>query len=132
MENNKLIADFMGWKLEKVDYDDGSGGCYYIFNRYEKGEIVETYSGGDSWSLGESSTIPFDKSWDWLMTVVKAIVHVALFSDVQNIAGKALDMVCEYPVTIEREKLHSKCVDFINWYNSQRAGQVVLKDVEGK
>lgn len=73
MESNKVIEEFMGWKLETIDYNDGSGSFFYIFNRYEKDEVVETYSGGDSWYLSESSTIPFNRSWDWLIPCIKKI-----------------------------------------------------------
>ena len=76
-EKNKAIAEFAGWKLEKMGDDDvivDNDFEFYWFCKYnEKGEKITTWSGEDMENINEESTIPFHDDWEWIMPVIERI-----------------------------------------------------------
>jgi hypothetical protein len=76
-EKNKAIAEFAGWKLEKMGDDDvivDNDFEFYWFCKYnEKGEKITTWSGEDMEDINEGSTIPFHDDWEWIMPVIERI-----------------------------------------------------------
>ena len=68
MNDNKLIAEFMGYEVKH-------GKCYSP--KYNDGKIA---------------TMQFDKSWDWLMPVIEEIDHLQ-YEPVQGIEN-ALSTRC--------------------------------------
>ena len=68
MENNKLIAEFMG-KSGSVDFHDGKG---YILIYWYNG-----INGGHKTPYKEDE-LEYHKSWDWLMPVVEKIESLDL------------------------------------------------------
>jgi hypothetical protein len=76
-EKNKAIAEFFGWKLEKMGGDvaevDDDFEFYHFCLYNEKGEKVSSCNGEDMEVLEEDSTIPFDDDWEWIMPVIERI-----------------------------------------------------------
>ena len=104
LKKNILIAEFMGLKKDEIN------------TRYLIHDLPHIRACG--WV--EPKYLQYHSSWDWIMTVVDRIVVVSLDSNIPNINGIALKMVCESPITIDIGTLHKKCVQFIEWYNEQR------------
>lgn len=74
LQNNKLIAEFCGWKFIKLtDADDVMPPCYVFMQYDENGRAVRQYSGGDCWNVETAGDIPYDSDWNWLMPVVEKI-----------------------------------------------------------
>lgn len=119
-ENNKLIAEFMGWQLwhsGPLSYYDG-------------------YDDVDSCDSPLENELEFDTLWDWLMPVVDKI---ELFADnrfevqIQTDRCTIFDMIKEpenatsnYPIIVNEmltgEKITSvykAVVNFIEWYNER-------------
>lgn len=108
IEENKLIAKFLYGHL----YED---------------------DGIDSW-IEESGKVLFylddakyHSSWDWLMTVVSKIskMYEDLYKQAfitktpipYDIETTYADVICRH-VTIEKEHLFERVIEFIKWYNS--------------
>ncbi len=94
--DNELIAEFMGIRFEKDP-------CVKSEKKY--------------WHYDElrlmSDTLRFDTSFDWLMPAVHRVGEYTLATD------KARE-VTQCRVTINREILYFKVVQFIKWHNSQQ------------
>ena len=122
IENNKLIAEFMGFvqdKSFKVKLADGVNTSYYYYK-------------GDDMYLPE--TMLYSCSWDWIMPVVEKIEQS------QNIVGFTIfgDSRNYYQVTIKQyqktgritisnvegkskiEAVYVAVVEFIKWHNSKK------------
>ena len=100
MNDNKLIAEFMGYRYDKcVSSEDKSTplseqGDYYI-PKYNSGDWVS------------ESELEFHKSWDWLMPVVDKIeqvnegvpeqmLHVNLYSERREVYNAVVEFIKEY------------------------------------
>ena len=92
MNNNKLIAEFMG--LETPD------GCYF-----------EHLTKEGNRELTHHILLQYHTSWDWLMPVVDKIENGGL--DPHELIDKAL-------YNREIEDLHDACVTLIKAYNNER------------
>ncbi len=96
-ENNKLIAEFLGYDILSNGY----------FN-YE-GEILT--------SLPE-----FNSDWNWLMEVVEKILKVTN-SDL-NFVGKEnvkrVELFKYVTIFSSKETVYNSCIEFIKWYNQQK------------
>ena len=91
MENNKLIAEFMGMKYsDKRSFDNGE------------------------WTHSIKSLSKFQTSWDWLMPVIEEIDHLQ-HEPIQSIEdalatrciGDTYNAVVEFIKTYNDEKLRS-------------------------
>lgn len=95
-ENNKLIAEFMGFILETnlttmgyEKYKNSYG------NWYKENEIV------------------FHSDWNWLMTVVEKCSNIASELDEWEMYWEITDNIPRIDTT------YNACVEFIKWYNEQ-------------
>ena len=74
---NRAIAEFSGWKLEKMGGDvaevDDDFEFYHFCLYNEKGDKVSSWDGEDMEVLEKDSTIPFHDDWQWLMPVIERI-----------------------------------------------------------
>ena len=96
LENNKLIAEFMGW--------------------VDMGEKVHP-----NWVHPDESSILFIKnfmyhsSWDWLMPVVEKINAIDIG---RRVKGAKLVNDIQYEVgLVEREDAYEAVIKFVTWYN---------------
>ena len=90
MKNNKLIAEFNGWKLS-------SDGVTYINPQDQD----------DCWLLQD---MLFHDSWDWLMPVVEKCMQTGDNTDEWDDLYNALS-------TVNKTNLHQAVVEFIKQYN---------------
>lgn len=86
-EYNKLLADFMGWKLIHV-LDLEYLFDFYEFQQFDKdNKVIKTDGGGDSWSWHEGDTLPYNSDWNRLMLVVEYIENLGYMSTIEKMTG---------------------------------------------
>ncbi len=95
MEDNKLIAEFMG------------------FYRTEKGYIMGGFGDG---TFGLAEELHFHTSWDWLMPVVEKIDN--MFGD-DNQVDDAINRVHNAVLSFDIDNTYQAVVEFINQYNDE-------------
>ena len=126
-ENNKIIAEFMGFTYEKnIGYYD---------NEMLLGQIVYDEQNGNCFD-----ELLFDKSWDWLMKVVEKIENIKIkdysistditddktFINVWHYGdgGKWSILISnlneEYKDFNKMQRTYKAVVKFINFYNKQK------------
>ena len=124
-ETNKLIAEFMGYKV--VDKP-----------KVVNGENFFEYLDENSKYIYCNSLLRYNDKWDWLMPVVEKIREKQMFSFI-NIYNQAMKEGCEirvfdinnnnifytYPKVNTEEKTllnvtHGAVVEFIKWYNKNK------------
>ena len=91
-ENNKIIAEFIGWKEQEEDF---------MFNPKTNGSIY-------------IKSLLFHKDWNWLMEVVEKIKPLVSESEFKYRIGKHL-------LNLNIEAVYNACVEFIKWYNEKSA-----------
>lgn len=95
VENNKLIAEFMGAGYEENKYSHESSDYYF-----------------------ESCELEYHFNWNWLMPVVKkirGIINVDLTIN-EFECVKEMELNLE-PYDYEINQVHMAVVEFIKWYN---------------
>lgn len=97
-ENNKLIAEFMGFKLQ-----DNPNERFY--NKW----VINSNAYGGRYNFEE---FYFDVDWNWLMQVVEKIKSLVSESEFNYRIGKHL-------LNLNIEGVYNGCVAFIKWYNTQ-------------
>lgn len=110
-ENNKLIAEFMGYALYE--------GYSYIVPHYDSyvgvdGNMHET-------PIHHIHSLKFHTSWDWLMPVVHKIVADYEFNEQEELSDNEyreslMDIV---PFGIISD-VYESVVEFIKWYNENK------------
>ena len=135
VENNKLIAEFMGNTMIAVnipfEYEVGeelptSGNiCKDIVDAQEEvlTELDEGVINGQSVLL---QTPTYDTSWDWLMPVVEKIEIIEWEGKSFEfyIVGKGCFLNDKPPTTFGETKIeatYKAVVEFIKWYNKNQA-----------
>lgn len=104
--DNELIAEFMGLKKVRttpVILSDGKG----------------TLSESPVYRIGFKELLPhqlqYHTSWDWLMSVVEKIAEYRIAYP------KETGWVCDCKIVVMQKYLYREVVNFIKWYNSQKA-----------
>tara|TARA_R100001463_G_scaffold133226_1_gene194440 strand:+ start:57 stop:404 length:348 start_codon:yes stop_codon:yes gene_type:complete len=111
-ENNKMIAEFMGWDIKIPTTIPPN---LHLSNlELDNGDIME---------------LKFHKSWNWLMPIVDKIESLSIVSfeknlqeegDYQCLFTQGNDIViCHYADT-SREATYKAVVEFINEYNKTK------------
>ena len=95
MDNNKLIAEFMGYEVKH-------GKCYSP--KYNDGTIAP---------------MQFHTSWDWLMPVVQKIDN--MFGD-DNQVDDAINRVHNAVLSFDIDNTYQAVVEFINEHNKYICG----------
>ena len=102
MNNNKLIAEFMGWDIESPTTIPSN---LHLSNlELDNGEVME---------------FKFDTSWDWLMPVLSKILDITFSDDEKETSDS------EYFYNIrdcvpDINHTHKAVVEFIKTYNDER------------
>lgn len=129
-ENNKLLAEFLGWKREKV-VKNGKGRLYDFLCPEHIEVIGESDSeccsdcGRDTYRknylFGED--LLFHNDWNWLMEVVEKIEETNLGS--LEMQSKNL-VLLQYNRKTEKyynstliENVYNACTQFVKWYNKE-------------
>lgn len=144
VENNKLIAEFMGFKDTFVRNYKGVKYDYDIPDEFELIKEVEiSIEGEHGWGLEQQSMcmvedLIFHKSWDWLMAVVEKIekdnpgyyvkiygnqafvqVHImgdnTILTSQKYVAGSAYD-----EKNTKLSNTWNAVVEFIKYYNENK------------
>lgn len=118
-ENNKLIAEFMGFEKTK------QGGLYISPDGFEWERFLDV----------ENYILPnqflFHSSWDWLMKVVEKIENLqdenscAIYNVrieqcfVEIIINHISETIVEVDSNSKIQAVYQACVEFIKWYNEQ-------------
>ena len=118
IENNKLIAEFMGWKENKdMEVKLTSGGITYYFQKNDEACIPETMC--------------YHSDWNWLMKVVEkiesiedGIYQVDILQEGCNILKRCALFIDKRVGKLESdttkiESVYLACIEFIKWYNEQ-------------
>lgn len=118
IENNKMIAEFMGWEFGR--YDNLPNRCHIgKFNtNSEKGMDKESAK--------------YDSDWNWLMEVVEKIeclssyipsLCIQISNGYISIVVNAVPLWADIRQFSDLTKIQSvylACVKFIQWYNLQK------------
>jgi hypothetical protein len=105
LEENKLIAHFMGYK----PFDNGD----------------KRYSSND-WYCGENiiyaqyKDLGYDRSWDWLMPVVRKIVDYCINKDEDAFVSDEYNSILDTIPLAVIEDSHKVVVEFIKYYNNEQ------------
>jgi len=106
MEDNKLIAEFMGFQETSIGWYDADECLYENDNTFD--------------------TLRFNVDWNWLMPVVEKIENYndgctlvtiedeRCHIDTQN--GYKVDTVCAAKISA----VYDACCGFIEWYNNMK------------
>ena len=113
-ENNKLIAEFMGWE---VGLHSGREVEHCV-----QGQL-ETYKKVVGGSLSFQN-MKYHKSWDWLMPVIEKIKYELYYNDDSPIFEEDFEEVSVCSSLIQQtilecevDDLYKLVVQFIKWYN---------------
>ena len=101
IENNILIAKFLGFDLQRYE-DDGVVEGYKL--PYE--QMKSTFS---------EDELKFNTSWDWLMPVVSKCYEYGELDNTQR-----EQIIASLSGIIDIEDTHNAVVDFIKWYNIKK------------
>lgn len=118
IENNKLIAEFMGYVPCRLFNDDS----------YIKAEWLERHNNNDTWDLPDgvkpylSMPIQYNTSWGWLMPVVEKIESLGYIFQIWNSSAEYFKpfeaiMATNYDGETKIEGTYKAVIAFINYYN---------------
>ena len=106
IENNKLIAEFMG-EFDKIlstgNIHSWSDAPFYYTTEDTREKVIKNISKYSKYS----------KDWNWLMQVVEKMLNVSLELDSMEMYYNITDAIPDITKTYE------KSVEFIKWYNKQ-------------
>lgn len=91
-QNNKLIAEFMGFQLTNIGW-------------YDSEETLDV-SKDNTFDV-----LHFETDWNWLMPVIEKILSVSLELDTMELCYDITDSIPDI------EETYIAIVEFINWYN---------------
>ena len=137
IENNKLIAEFMGYSTDKVEVTIPKFKRLIAFNTQS---IKETSIKCFESSIFKFNELEFHSSWEWLMTVVEEIeqnkkyfkkelqLNITKYSVCwQTIDNEAVilspNVFRKYATYAGFEKLqavYKSVIDFITWHNKNK------------
>jgi len=117
-ENNKLIAEFMGWG-RNYNYTDE------VYSNKNKNRKVPYWSEYNSEIYLKE--MKYQQSWDWLMPVVDKIHSTEkYFTYVAKTSGQFKNEVSINPKFIE--ETYKDVVQFIKWYNTKTRKEKTWQD----
>jgi hypothetical protein len=96
LENNRLIAEFLGQKSDKYEFPQ-----FGYMNT--KGDFITEFN---------DSQLKFHKDWNWLMPVVEKISHLYDFFNIEN------DLK-DLRINANINDVYSACLSFVKHYNNQ-------------
>ena len=94
IENNRLIAEFMGYNLEVVNNEE-----YFTHD-----DMLETFLDDE---------LHFHTDWNWLMEVMDKILNVSLKLDTMELYYDITDNIPNI------EETYKSILEFINWFNTE-------------
>ena len=107
LENNKLIAEFMGFT--HVDNNDDK----IWYQVPDKVELNYEFSYGSDVSYTTPDMLPYNLSYDWLMPVVEKISSLTTEDNYNFNFYKVLSL----NIDASLNHIYEAVVEFIKWYN---------------
>ena len=121
IENNKLIAEFLGWEKSEMKLFVPTVSTVYRTIEYYNGEKVVG-------SFTHPSSMKFHKSWDWLMPIVEKVESMKYVVTItQNICTIKASVMGDTTLITRQTGNYSTpdtkiyntwlaLIDFIKWY----------------
>jgi hypothetical protein len=104
MEDNKLLAEFMGL-VESI-----------IPNQYW------TEKSSEGFGMGKLKELKYHTDWNWLMQVVEKIESLGVVVEIRENVCYIETTTIDYYSELEETKIQATyiaCVRFVKWYNEQ-------------
>lgn len=114
IENNKLLAEFMG---EKLPYTNKEGNFEFVV------EGAGKVSSPNEEDLYRFLPYKYNTDWNWLMQVVEKIESLenhgfTIYRKTTNINGLPIELANTIKGT-KIESVYNACVEFVKWYSAQ-------------
>lgn len=114
MTDNELIAQFMGFRLDGVEYE------HRFAHHPDKGAML-------------INRMKYHESWDWLMPVVEKIDRLGFSVTIRRtrtiietvLTGRIVESI--HPDYSMLNVTYQAVIEFIKWYNTQKSGSVQNK-----
>lgn len=106
-ENNKLIAEFLGYELEEI----------------LSGKEVYAIEGlNNNLEFFYPNELLYHSDWNWLMYLVEKIFQTAEDEKIEDEIeiGILLAIIRDSFYAPKKEYVYNCCLDFINYYNKQK------------
>lgn len=118
-ENNKLIAEFMGWETENQDEESCTYETPYMVNISCMEDWEATVDDYTSWLLPEEML--FHNDWNWLMGVLKGIKGVDAKFQLKHLGAFASwEHRLKESLYMGIGNTYGTVVEFIKWYNENK------------
>ena len=121
-ENNKIIAEFLGYIKHETNFTKGKNKVTYkLLN-------PNTPNGLPLIKIYEESTInKLHSDWNWLMEVAEKIESLGYNTKIESLEhtrvsignGKYLTLV-EVDNETKIQAVYNACIEFIKWYNENK------------
>ena len=116
IENNKLIAKFMGLNKTKMFFNLKTGNYVKKETADCDIKVVDVYLKNNK----PITNFYYHSDWNWLMEVVeKCLVGEAEYNEDE--AKKAIREIYESLCNINISSVYNACVKFIKWYNENKS-----------
>lgn len=115
-ENNKIIAEFLGWKIKNV----GKGDFYDLDNLMKSNILnyevyyIELENQGCIFEID----LCFHNDWNWLILILQRINECVEDFDLPDDSNLIGDISIAL-LNLDIEELYLSVVEFINYYNKQ-------------
>lgn len=104
IENNKLLAEFLGAK----QYDAEDDFVYF--------DETDNIFSNDTISL---KSLKFNTDWNWLMQVVEKIESLDIYYSKYIDYNSSMFTSGKIELSTKIEAVYNACVEFVKWYNTQ-------------
>jgi len=127
-KNNNLIAEFMGWNIDK-ETENHLVPIYSVPNGDHKEWADTKHINEIGYYLLSENQLDFHLDWSWLMEVVEKIESLKSHSVYIKTNGCTIQdenekvfcvWLCrEVGIKSKIKAVYNACIEFINWHNSQ-------------
>lgn len=104
-ENNKLIAEFMGWKIGHPELLELRWG-----NEWFEGRDKKTTKG----------YLHFNSDWNWIMEVVDKVYSSDIYYDKYIEHNSSMFSSGKIKLSANIDHVYKQIVEFIKWYNQNQ------------
>ncbi len=123
-ENNKIIAEFLGWS-KKINKEEEEIPFYNLPIKFRNPNGIKEYIPIEGFI--------FESDWNWLMEVVEKIESlggavcigngncVMIIFYLTDVMGESYSKTRELIGETKIEAVYNACVEFIKWYNENSA-----------
>lgn len=140
MESNRMIAEFMGFKVEPFENKGGTGFDVTLNCPQPKSMSCARYGTLDfnkETVLSWKSRLIYNRSWKWLMPVVEKIEALPHVYNVdidgtnciissgtpQGDGGNLFKVLFDIDGKTKLEATYNAVTEFITWYNKEKDGK---------